>query len=179
MRRVRHHPVACWALLPWVVFWAGCDQAPGGPPGDDPARGWAVWSVFLGCQPLPAGAPVTVAGACPPGAAPACRGRVHWCRSEDGARHGPWLRLHTSGGPDLLVHYRHGAGHGSWRQWYPGGGQMRSGGFLRGRKHGVWKGWYPDGRQAYHHVYDSGEPTGHWTHWDRAGNPADAGVHRP
>lgn len=154
----------------------GCVPAPeaGGPADGPPAAGWPVLAIFLGCQPLPPDAPVLADGVCLPGAAPTCRGRRHWCRTQDGTRHGPWLRLHPAGGADLLVRYWHGRRHGPWTQWYPDGGKMRAGGFFRGRKHGAWDGWHPNGQQAYHHAYDLGERHGQWTHWDPDGNPTPA-----
>jgi hypothetical protein len=143
-----------------------CQNRPAGHPQDKPQEAFPVLAVFMGCRPPAASVQLPH---CPPGADRNCRDSFYWCQKPDGTRHGPWIRLFTSGEKSLQIEYKDGRRHGPWTQWHQNGRKWKRGTYHLGKEQGSYDGWYENGKQAYHHEYENAAASGHWIHWDQEG----------
>lgn len=126
-------------------------------------------------------------------------GWIHWCRTGDGTRHGPWIMYHKNGRKKRQAHYSQGLLHGRYMEWHltrenwkevvtPGaipawimmGTSKIKGRYAKGRKHGLWVRRDSEGYKVEQGRYFMGQKVGHWTSWSNLDiNTTDNALGKP
>lgn len=117
---------------------------------------------------------------CKDGAAQAyqatAEGHEHFC-IKDGAKHGPYTRLHPNGSRAVEGRYVYGEPDGAWSWYHPTGEKAKKGSYRKGREMGTWQTWSVSGEVEELGDYLNGRKTGQWTRYHESGRKAYDGMY--